>query len=43
MAQLTLGAKAPEFELPDWQGKTVQLSDYQNQKHVVLVLNRTFM
>ena len=40
---MALNAAAPEFELPDWQRKTVRLSDYRDRKHVVLVFNRTFM
>jgi peroxiredoxin len=43
MARVELNAVAPEFELLDWQGEMVRLSDYRDRKHVVLVFNRTFM
>ena len=43
MARIALDAAAPAFELPDWQGKMVRLSDYRDRKHVLLVFNRTFM
>ena len=42
MARVTLDAAAPEFELLDWNGDTVRLSDFRDKKHVVLVFNRTF-
>jgi peroxiredoxin len=43
MARVELDATAPEFELPDWSGDTVRLSDYRDKKHVVLVFNRGFI
>jgi peroxiredoxin len=42
MARVALDAAAPEFELLDWRGNTVRLSDFRDKKHVVLVFNRTF-
>jgi len=33
---------APDLALTDTQGRSVRLSDYQGEKHVVLVLNRGF-
>ncbi len=34
---------APDFELPDFTGKPVRLSDYRGKAPVVLVFNRGFM
>jgi peroxiredoxin len=36
---LNVGQEAPDFELPDQDGKTVHLSDYRGTRSVVLVLN----
>jgi peroxiredoxin (alkyl hydroperoxide reductase subunit C) len=33
---------APEFSLPDFNGRPVSLSDYRGRKNVLLVFNRTF-
>lgn len=35
-ATLKVGDKAPEFTLPDQNGKKVKLSDFQGKKNVVL-------
>jgi peroxiredoxin len=37
-----LNIPAPEFSLPDFSGREVSLSDYKDQKNVVLVFNRGF-
>jgi len=34
---------APDFTLMDTQGQDITLSDYEGNKHVVLVFNRGFM
>jgi len=34
---------APDFHLDDLNGVTVNLSDYRNEKHVLLVFNRGFI
>ena len=41
--RVEVNTEAPDFALEDFQGKTVRLSDYRGQKHVVLVFNRGFM
>jgi len=33
---------APDFELLDAKGRTVRLSDFRGEKHVLLVFNRGF-
>ena len=43
MAKIQVGIMAPDFALTDTQGQSVSLSDYQGQKHVVLVFNRGFV
>ena len=40
--KVELNTPAPEFELQDFNGNIVSLSDFKEQKHVVLVLNRGF-
>lgn len=34
---------APDFELPDFNGNPVRLSDFRGQKNVVLAFLRGFM
>jgi peroxiredoxin len=42
MPKITLDAPAPDFELTDYTGKTVRLSDFRG-RNVFLVFNRGFM
>ena len=35
-SRLKVGGQAPEFALPDQQGRTVRLSDYRGKKTVIL-------
>jgi len=42
MPKVTLNMKAPDFKLPDFNGKSVRLSDFQGHSNVVLVFNRGF-
>jgi hypothetical protein len=39
---LKIGDKAPEFSLPDSDGKTVKLSDYTARGPVVVIFYRGF-
>ena len=43
MTRIQEASTAPDFTLPDTQGQSVTLSDYQGQRQVVLVFNRGFM
>ena len=38
--RVQLDNPAPDFELTDFQGNVVKLSDYRGKKAVVLVFNR---
>jgi len=42
MSVITVHTPAPDFTLDDYQGRPVSLSDFAGDKHVILVLNRTF-
>ena len=41
-SRIALNTHAPDFDLEDFEGRTVRLSDYRGQKHVLLVFNRGF-
>ena len=41
--KIMIEATAPDFELVDTHGSPVRLSDFRNQKPVVLVLTRGFI
>lgn len=42
MPQVSLNQPAPEFQLNDFAGNPVKLSDFQEKMHVILVFNRGF-
>lgn len=42
MAKVQVNTPAPDFELADFNGRSVRLSDFRGQKHVYLVFNRGF-
>jgi peroxiredoxin len=42
MSKVSLNTPAPEFQLPDYQGHLVQLSELRG-RIVLLVFNRGFM
>jgi peroxiredoxin len=42
MPRVALNAPAPDFELADYTGKTVHLSDFRGRTNVLLVFNRGF-
>jgi peroxiredoxin len=37
-----INTPAPDFNLPDFTGKSVRLSEFRGKKYVILVLNRGF-
>ena len=43
MPQITLNTPAPDFELADFNGGLVRLSDQFGKSHVLLVFNRGFV
>jgi peroxiredoxin len=43
MTKVAINEPAPDFELDDYTGKPVMLSDFRSRSHVVLVFNRGFM
>lgn len=42
MPRVSLDVTAPDFTLPDLTGNPVSLSDFRDQKNVLLVFNRGF-
>lgn len=42
MSKVALNKPAPNFELGDYHGNPVSLSDFQDEKNVLLVFNRGF-
>ena len=42
MPKVEINTPAPDFDLEDYQGKSVKLRDFQG-KNVVLVFNRGFL
>jgi len=42
MSIVELNKPAPDFTLKDFNGKEVNLSDFQGRKNVLLVFNRGF-
>lgn len=43
MPRVALNTPAPNFALQNFQGETVQLSDFRGKANVLLVFNRGFM
>ena len=42
MSKIAINTPAPDFELADYTGRTIRLSDFRGQD-VLLVFNRGFM
>jgi len=43
MAKVEINKPAPDFELDDWQGENIKLSNFFGRKNVLLVFNRGFI
>ena len=43
MPKVQLNSKAPDFNLTDFNGKSVSLSEFLHNKNVLLVFNRGFV
>jgi peroxiredoxin len=43
MPKVSLNSSAPDFELTDFNGQMVRLSDYCGKKNVLLIFNRGFV
>ena len=43
MPKVSLNTPAPDFDLTDFRGQQVSLSNFRGQKHVLLVFNRGFV
>lgn len=42
MSEVAIHAPAPDFELADFKGNPVRLSDFRGISHIFLVFNRVF-
>ena len=42
MPKVAINTPSPEFELQDYKGNTVRLSDFKGKTNVLLVFNLTF-
>lgn len=43
MSKVSIHQTAPDFQLTDYKGQLIKLSNFKGQKNVVLVFNRGFM
>jgi peroxiredoxin len=41
-SKVDINTPAPDFNLEDWQGRKIKLSDFRGEKVVLLVFNRGF-
>ncbi len=42
MSKISMKATAPDFELADFNGKNIRLSNYKGISNVLLIFNRGF-
>ena len=43
MPKVALNAPAPDFTLDTFDGQSINLADYKEDKHVLLIFNRGFV
>jgi peroxiredoxin len=43
MASIELNKNAPDFEMEDYKGNKIKLSDFRGKSNVLIVLNRGFV
>ncbi len=43
MPSVKVNTPAPDFEMEDFKGETFKLSNFRNEKNVLIVLNRGFI
>lgn len=43
VGKVELNETAPDFILPDFEGRQVSLADFRGEKHVLLVFSRGFI
>ncbi len=43
MASVEVNKEAPDFELEDYLGRKIRLSDFKGKSNVLIVLNRGFV
>ncbi len=42
MPKVSINTPAPDFEMEDYKGNNVKLSDFKGKSNVILIFNRTF-
>jgi peroxiredoxin len=43
MPRVNLNTPAPDFQLDDFEGRSMRLSDLRGARHVILIFNRGFV
>jgi peroxiredoxin len=43
MPRVSLNTHAPDFQLNDFEGRSIRLSDFLGARHVILIFNRGFV
>lgn len=43
MSSIAVNQTAPDFEMKDFKGNDIKLSDFKNESNVLIVLNRGFV